>query len=767
MPPYTMTWRPFQGYWPTQPVTGESNDTIYRGQNMILKGGADKVYLEQWSGYLTYGTVTFNSTDNTLTGTVAVTTGSQTVTGTSTKFLSELIPGQPITIDGVLYVPLKLISNTSMLITPASETTGSGITVGVLRQIQEVDQFLATFTRGSIIKLPQGNLMGVGRGTVFLDAAAVPSGGWTLRDQASLAVFDNGTGNYSIYRLGMKTPAAPTLARTTGGAKSMQPGDYSIRLVPARIATGGWNNPSEAASVTLTTVGDRITITFPAMDTGAGQDSWRVYGSLFSRSDAVSGPWYFVTVVTSTDLGGTGAGTTLNVEWRDAEIEANDVLEFDNNAPPPAVFIGSLAGLPVLIGTNGPGRTLTGTVATNGTATVTGTSTLFTTELAIDRFVWINNLFYRVLTITSDTSMTVTPVAAATASGLTIRSADEAPGPVLRPAKPSISGFNIEAFPARSAVAINPPEAIIGYIEATGRLYLLTANRLHIAVPSGDPVVPIITRPFWRTGFRNPRACIFVNGYLYGFTTNGATRSAGMGDDVSEEHDFAAAVTSDMAGWDPGKVSLAYNPKEEAVAFIHADDGTRPQTATNIRYSTVLMYMLRLGKWSPPCRLEDTDDVSHIYATATATVQGDLYFASPIANGDTRIYQLQGPTSGDVGETFVTTPFMDMGGEGLNKTVEGLVLTAGRTDTDPVIADIYGSQVGGVTPVTDLFNGTNSLSGPLPFSVDTPIVTTGRQRLNVRQVRTVAVRVELTSVGSEQCRIDELIIDGEVDSVRY
>ncbi len=71
---------------------------------------------------------------------------------------------------------------------------------------------------------------------------------------------------------------------------------------------------------------------------------------------------------------------------------------------------------------NSNAKVLTGTAAvTNGSGTVTGTSTLFTTELAVGSKVGIVGVIYTVTAIASATSMTVTPVyAGTTASGLTI-----------------------------------------------------------------------------------------------------------------------------------------------------------------------------------------------------------------------------------------------------------------------------------------------------------------------------------------------------------
>jgi len=83
-----------------------------------------------------------------------------------------------------------------------------------------------------------------------------------------------------------------------------------------------------------------------------------------------------------------------------------------------AAYVGTLTGSV----TNVNAKKLSGTAAvTNGSGTVTGTSSLFTTELAVGSKVGIVGVLYTVTAIASATSMTVTAVyAGTTASGLSI-----------------------------------------------------------------------------------------------------------------------------------------------------------------------------------------------------------------------------------------------------------------------------------------------------------------------------------------------------------
>lgn len=752
---FKTTWRPTRGYWPTAPLTGVAADYIYRGLNMVVRGGRGMTYAEQYKG-LFISTNFQVDAGSIIPGTVATTSGSSTVTGTGTRFTRDLIEGQTVLIQTRLHTVTFIGSDTSIEIDPPAFNTASLIEMQPIRFVRDIDQYAATFVRGSAIRLPQGHLLGVGFGSFRLDRPPVfnTEGGIALTPQPQIKIVGPGSGTF---RLGMATPILTTVAATTGGVKNMQQGTYSVRIVPARTGTGGFNQPSEAKDVTLNAVNQRINITFPSMDTATGQDAWRVYGTL--TNGGLAGPWFFVQLITAAHL---AISNPFPVEWHDAEISGNDLLEFDNDPAPPATYVSSIGGMPILIGTNGPGKILTGTVSTtNGSPTVTGSGTAFTTQLAVGRLIYINDILRRVVSITSSTSMTVDPTPTATASGLTLRSAEDVPGPVLRPAKPYLGGFNIEAFPARFAVALNPPENVLGIVEGIGRIYLLTSNRLHIAVLSGDPDLPVITRPFWRSGFRNPQACAFINGEVYGFTTNGATRSVGEGDGIAEEHAFAAAVSSDMARWNPYFVIVAYDPEQEAVCYIHADDGV---TAGGERYSTMLMYMLRLGEWSTPIRIDHP--TQHRWVTGAAAVNGRLILAVKSPNETILAF----PSATNLGgSAFVATPFMDAEAEGLDKCVEGMVITAG-SDAD-VSAGIYGSKANEDVPVGNLETATSPTSGAFTFpqsGTATQVRTSQRQKLNVKDLRVFAARIDVTSSsGQDPARVDEIALDGIITRHRY
>lgn len=745
-----ITWRPDGGYNPSQPFDGDVTNTVFRGKNLIVRGSQQSgVYLETWRGVTAYSDAS-PPADVALTGTISGT--GATITGSGTLFTRELIPGQWVLIANDIYQVYLIASDTSLTLTEnLVATVGAGATVYRVQTVVEVDNERGNLIRGSVIRFPNGNLLTVGDGVVRLNGSVLSSS-LTASKRLQLSVFDPAAQTYTNYPLGMAVPAAPTLAATGGGTKNMQAGVYSVRITAARVATGGYNNPSPKVEVTLTT-GQRIQATLPAMDTTSGQDAWDIYVSLFTTGGGIEGPWYLYKTITTADV--LSAGGNYTFEYNDAEVSSNRVLSFDNDPPPDACFVASLQGLPILLSCNGRGRKLAGTAATTaGDNTVTGTSTTFTASLNRGQFIYIDSKLYTVTTVTSDTSIEVDPAPLGTASGLDISLADTAPGPVVRPAKPAINGANVEAFPASFKVAVDPPENIIGWVRgAQGRIFLMTENYLHLCSSTGNPDLPVTVRPFWRSGFRNPYSLVFVNDTLYGYTRNGPTRSVGDGDQTIEEHSFAAPVAPVFANWVADRVQVAYDPKNEAVCFFHATAGS----GSNPRLTECLMYMLRLGVWSPTIIIEHGSQNRSL--TGAATVAGQLVLTVSGVN-----YQWDTGTSAI--SAYASTAFFDAGDPGADKTITGLQMTGYSTST--VNGGIWAASAGEDIPISDLQDGINQDSGNLTFVQGNYSRPSYLQRCNVARARLLAARVNIDWDGSgELGRLDELAIRGNITGRRY
>ena len=746
-----ITWRPTGGFRPSAPYDGDVADYIFRGKNMILRGAGATVYLETWQGVTNFGDAS-PPADVALTGTIEGT--GITITGTGTLFTRELIPNQWILIANNIYQVYAIASDVSLTLAESLvAAVSAGATAYRVQTVVEVDNARGNLIRGSIIRFPNGNLLVVGDGVVRLNGNTLTSS-LTASKRIQLAVFNPANQQYSNFPLGMAVVTTPiVLATTGGGTKNMQVGTYSVRITPARTTTGGYNNPSPKTEVAITVVNDRIQITFPAMDTASGQDAWDVYVSLFTTGGGIEGPWYFYKTVTTADV--SSAGGNYVIEYNDAEVSGSRLLTFDNDPPPDACFVATLQGLPILLSCNGRGRKLAGTAATVATDnTVTGTSTAFTSEINRGQLIYIDNRLYTVTTVTSNTSIEVDPAPLNTASGLDISLADTAPGPVVRPAKPAINGANVEAFPANFKVAVDPPENIIGWVRgAQGRIFLMTENYLHLCSSTGNPDLPVTIRPFWRSGFRNPYALIFVNDTLYGYTRNGPTRSVGDGDETIEEHSFAAPVQAVFRSWVADRVQVGYDAKNEAVCFFHSG----PASGSTPRSTECLMFMLRLGKWSPTIIIENV--AANRALTGVATVAGSMVLVLSGAN-----YQWDTGTEAIGG--YVATGFMDAGDPGADKTLTAMQMTGYSTDI--VNGGIWAASAGEDVPIVDLENGTNSDSGTLAFAQGSFVRPSFRQHANVARARLFASRVNISWDGSGQVgRLDELVIAGNITERRY
>lgn len=540
-------------YRPSQPRTGDESDGSFRMDSMIVRGrGEGRMFWETYSGEKDLN----EPLDMVpLTGTINLTDGSTTVIGVGSLFFSECHLGE--TIVGIindqswLLKPRRIISDTEMIVWGAPDTTITGVTGWRMSRLVADNDRRATMLFGNVIRLDKGSYLGVGDGIVRLDGLPF-SASWSLARHLSLNLFDPVTETFRNIPLGMDTPAAPSLAAVGGGTKGMQAGNYSIVITPARKETAGFNNPSLRADVTIAT-GDMIATTFGAMDTAHLQNAWDVWGTTFADTlgadlNYLNGPWHFVTQVTDDDV--SPAGGTINVEWLDAEIETNELVSFNNDAPTDAEFVAMLNNAPVIVSCQGQGA------STNPTQT--------------------------------------------------------SPGPFICPAKPN----NIEAFPLDLSFSSSPPETILGVMSAgQGRLYLLTINHLQIVLATPDESVPMVIRPFWKSGFAGPDQLIDVDGTLYGYPVAGPTRSAGEGDETYTQRAWAAHVAEFTDRWNPGHVILGFDPFRSLVVFIHCADH---RNDAGFWTSHMLGYSVELDDWAFDRTL--TSDTQDMIVSGIATV---------------------------------------------------------------------------------------------------------------------------------------------------
>lgn len=746
------------GYVPVQPFDGRMQNSILAGLNVIVKKSGDQLYCETWGGMEDSNeTVGFT----TMTGTWSITSGDATVTGAGTTATTELIFGQWLVLNGELLQVRRIDSDTSIVVSPTPASTTSGLTGITPHALQDLDFYRASFARGSAIRLPNGHLFSAGQGAFRLDGDLL-SAPLTLTNHVQFSKYNSVTGTYTNYTLGMSPTGSTTCAAVAGGTKNMAAGDYSVRLCPARTATNGYNNPMAKATVTLT-ANQRVEITLPTADTTNGQDAWKVFGSLYNASvqASVQGPWYLVS-----------RGNPLS-----------DILRINPR--------GTLA-------------------ITNGSAAVVGTDTFFLTDLVAGDVLTIDGNSYTVSAITTDTAMTLTGNASTTASGVTGTitkavyewlnaeiqrgtildfdndtpprasfvaslggvpvlvscrgaapiglSGDYNPGPTLQPSKP----LNIEAFPTSARVSISPPETILGVVDAQARIFLTTENRLHFAsFVSNDAKSPIVTRPFWRSGFRNPYCLVFINGYLYGFTNRGPTRSIADGDEGSEEFTFADRVSTVFSPWIPERVLVAYDAKNEAICFIHNNDHKNANDKWTVN---VLCFNLRSQVWSPIIVIESS--ASDIIVSGAATVSGNLYLNLLYRTAGVYTCKTFKWDAGvnNIGWSLVTE-FMSDGDYPSDMCITGVRVTA---HTNGGNAGVYGVRSGEQNFESINLGSSASVSGTLTLPISTYVKISEWYKLNCKALQQAAFGVAGNYDGTGiRHRVDLIEVQGFITEGGY
>lgn len=506
-------------YRPTVARTGNTGDRgSFRMNNLIVRGITDEeMYWETYSGE---GDTGQSAPMVKMTGTLSLTEGSGEVVGVGTLFLTECpYIGQRISCIPAdnsanhFIVVQRVIDNEHMMVwTPPRSAppwpTVGGLNGWLMPRAYPVNDQLGVSTWGNVNKVDRGSILGAGLGTFYLNGAVLPGDSLVLSRNPTIALYDPVAGTYSVFPLGMDTPAPPGLAAIGGGSK-MQGGSYSFVITPARKETRGYNNPSERADVTIST-NDLIACSFPPMDTVNGQNAWIVWVTTFTDTlgadlNYLNGPWKRLRMVDDTEV--SPAGGTVNFEYYDAEVENNVLVSFNNDPPTDAMGVES-------INTN---------------------------------LIW---------TSVQGQGFAANPVATS-------------PGPFVSPAKPNnIEAAPLELAFSSSP----PETIIGSIPGAQGRVYLETVNHLQIAQATPSDLVPIVIRPLYKSGFATWEQAVFVNGVLYMIPTAGPTRAAGDGDESYIEHDWAAPVFEIIKNWNPGQSLIAHDPKNNIILLMHIAD---------------------------------------------------------------------------------------------------------------------------------------------------------------------------------------------------
>lgn len=685
-------------YYPSSPRSGNEGALVFRMSNVILYGEGKEVFAQCYGGSKD---MSEDIATTALTGTVALDSTTTTIVGTGTAFTTELHLGQMLVAGTApnhsMLVVAEIIDNTHFRACRAPAVTAAAQVATRLPVLFAVNTQRGTALRGNAVMFDKGTLLGVGDGTLRLNGAAL-STTFALSRSPKIAI--NNAGTYTIYTLGMATPATLTAADQAGGTKNMQVGTYSIRACAARLATTGYNNPSPKAEVVLGTAGHMIRGTFPAADTANGQDAWMIFVTLYTQVQAgINGPWFRFEQGNSTFVVTIGAGAgqipaaggTYDIDYNDAEVSGNDLLSFDNLPPPNAEFVGVVGGIPAWLSCQGPSNT--------------------------------------------------------------------SPGPFIAPAKMS----NIEAAPPGLYVSASPPDTIVGFSPgAQGRLYLMCVNSLQIAIATQaqDPrIPPLVARSFWKSGFIHPYQLLFLGDTLMGATNNGLARSAGDGDESSVEYNFATAVNELVLPFNTGHMLLQLDPQNTAACLFMSGYSLNVSGFWTTR---VLMYSFKEGKWCGDILLTST--TGDMLVSGVALVSDQLYFlAGGRQNGGgttVRTYRWDDDTAGQSIPWYLAWQFTDGGSEDRPNHIGPYFGIAAKIGAGGM-AGLYGAEPGDSIPVAALEAGNHatSKSGTITLPASSTVTEYNEIELNIDNLKQFAIRIDGTWNGTgSRDRVDEVCL---------
>ena len=640
-------------YKPSSPITG-SEQAIYRGQNMLLRGPRERQFFAAYNGSEDIGEPLPAVA---LTGTLDFSPASRVITGTATDFQNELHFGQPIYVAGDRPLVVESIdSPTQFTAYQAPTTTGVGVQGFRVPTIFSLDTKRASLLWGNACLTDKGNIIAVGDGELYVNGLPLAGGGLSATRQAQIALYDSVTDSYSVEDIGF--PSAPNTINTaitvigSGGTKNMSAGYYSFRIAYYSDITNGYSNSTPTllsggtAGYQITAANSTFRFNFAATSAPPTKATgYIIYASAFSGSSAISavnaiqGAWFELRRIPFADLSTNDYLGQIDFDYVDDDLSTT-IVSFDLDPPPDAEWVSLFTGYVNLISTDGQGVN-------------TGSRT--------------------------DTT---------------------SPGPYISP----MLADNIDAYPATQKVPTEKGENIIGFVNAAGRMFPMTANTLQASTPTGLPSAPFTLRPFWQRGFATPNSLICVDDTLYGFTTKGPYRSIATGDSAEASNDFASSVNAQMAEWSPGNVFIGFDPRNSCVCYFNTACSTN---ADGYWETEIYLYSLINFDWMPRVLLTST--TRDLIVTGVSTVHNTMYFvAGGRREGDTDEFTTWGfdTGTGDSVPWYLAWSFMDAGAEFTPKVIRKLRPRGAFTSG---YMQIYGVTPDTVINVTDLEDGTNPL----------------------------------------------------------
>lgn len=702
MPVISLTASAFK---PSTSLSGNDTISVYRGENIVLRGVDSSPRFECYRGSKNLGE-NYNIASETLTGTLSFTANSSTITGSGTQFMTELHTGQKILAGSEPLVVNRIVSNTSFIADRPATTTATGQTARYMLVISELDKTRLVMRRGNAIKIDKGDILFTGDGVMYRNGVSTT---FTATRQPKRLQY-NTDGTYTEKPFGFENaPPVPVIAATTGGTKGMMAGKYSFMISYYNSVTRGFSNPSDvikkdAGATDLTiTAGGRFEFDFTTSLVGmpSNADGFLIWQNLsgggvtdVNASTFANGGWFKAGIVLVADL---AAGDKAFHECLDTEL--GFAASGDNDRPPECEWLAEFANTVFFISALGK-KTSTNALGTS-------------------------------------------------------------PGNYVIPAK----GSNKEGAPTDWGVSVS--DEINGFALGLGRLFCLTATGIPFVTPTGKPELaklvptfldsPFTSRPFWTKGGISPYNIEVVQGDVYVYTGKKLLMSPRGADEKSDPFELSKDIQDLTKNWSGGYVFLKHDPQNQQLCVISS--ATKKNDA-GYWISEILPFDLERKIWLPVIKL--SSDTRDMIVSGAAIVNDRLEFLAGgrVSGGSFSISTFRYdelPDSPEAVSWYLAATPTDNGAENVSKKINWFRVT-GKV-TSPVI-QVHGADWGGAVSTEDIENGTNSLSGNISLPTTTEIVREFKKKHLVKNLQIYSVRLSGTWSGSGDVdRIDELVID--------
>lgn len=717
-------------YRPTTSLSGNETPSVFRGENLVLRGAIDNPYFEAFIGNKDLSE-NYDLADGILTGTLTFTSDSNSVAGSATAFRDELHLGQHILAGTQVLQVKQVVSDELFYCDRAPDTSEAGVSGYRLPQLFEIDGKRGVLLSGNAIQLSKGHKIAVGSGELYINGSTLLGESLTASNRPKAAIYQPASEEYIVQDLGFEdAPPLPSIEMIGGGVKGMVDyNKYSFRFsywTGSPEGTDGYSNPSEVLKLDINDVPIQIDPAGPynkfrvnftdslvdAPDNAKGFIIWGSLGGDINRSvlgadftdispnegNYQNGPWYRVAKVLTEDL------DTNTYEFEYLDRDTYEEVTGGNDKPPGSEFVTLVDGRPMYISCYGPATTADGEGSN--------------------------------------------------------------PGPFC-----SLSKYaNVDAAPAEWAIPLNG--TILGFFEGVGRWFMLTPSSLEFVVATGlygqqsqggnQVELPIISRPYWKTGASNRYSVIMVDETLYGRSGGKFFRSVASGDENVKKYDFGGVVEDITRDWSDGYVLVANDPKNTQILFFHT---AAYKNESGYWVTEILPYSLFNDAWLPTIVLSSSSRDMIVSGVATVDEKLEFVCGGRVSGGtfQSKTYRFGASETANDVPWYLIWQISDDGAENQSKQIHSIRPSGKFTE---MRIQIHGARPGEPVSVANMENGTGAtdpdayFSGSIPFDDSTLPTRYLPTMVKIKNLGVYAVRIGGTWDGlGIQDRLEEVVIE--------